>query len=154
MKRPGLHATPRYTYPIYRFFPTHQFVNIPPPRTVWATKVEIVLKNRASLVLLGHQFAKCVRIFLRHPPSKWKLTKWPFSPWKRDFFAPFPHFSPFRRGKTAVFPIFILRVGTNAVKRIAQISHNDILIELTMLYFLRLFPLLWPKRFGHPREPK
>ena len=41
-------------------------------RTVWATKMGIVLKNRASLALLGHHFAKFVRFFLRHwyPPSK------------------------------------------------------------------------------------
>ena len=41
-------------------------------RTVWATKVGIVLKNRASLVLLRYRCAKFVRFFLRHwyPPSK------------------------------------------------------------------------------------
>ena len=42
-------------------------------RTVWATKVEIVLKNRASLVLLGHLCAKCVRFFLgigTHPQNE------------------------------------------------------------------------------------
>ena len=62
--------------------------------------------------------------------------------------------SPLFKSKTAIFPIFILRVGTNAAKKIAQISHNTFLIELTMLFFLRLFPLLWPNPFGCPRQPK
>ena len=91
-------------------------------RTVWATKVGIVLKNRASLVLLRYRCVKFVRFFLRHwyPPSKWKLEKRLFSPFERGKNGGRVRKSPVFKGKTAILSIFILRVGASGGGKYSQ----------------------------------
>ena len=113
------------------------------PRVYWIQSVPSShksgnsLKKKSIVSSIRNALCEICAIFLAAlvPTLKIKIGKTAVFLLKTALFAPFPHFSPFWWEKTAIFSIFILRVGTIGCQKIARISHTTIPIELLMLFF-------------------